>query len=955
MTVAFGLLGPVTLHLDGARVALPTGRPQLLLAALLLGRGQRVSVDRLLAGLWADPPPSAQVNLRTYATRLRAALGPYRARLTWVNAGYALTLEPGELDLDRFETDVRNAHDAWREGRPEQSADLLTTGLRRWHGEAAEGLPRYGMLGRSLDALDESRRVAVERYAAACVEARRCDAAVAALRTLLGDQPARESAWEGLLHALVRSDDRAEALAALSAADVALRAESGRGIGRVLREFERELLGGPSSPDRRTSSAPGTTPSTKAPSTLPPSVALVGRENTLARIEAALGSTGMIVLHGPAGVGKSALAGNIATRLAPSFPGGQLYLDFYGSSPGLTPMTAEEAVCSLLRTLGGAMTGGTPSAEAAELRVRLSDRRVLVVLDNVVETGQVRRLLSVLSNATVIVTSRTPLPTLDITHIAVRELGPDDSVRLLARSAGPERISRSPQDAEELAAMCGHLPLALRIVGARLSTHPEWTLADMVARLSDEQHRLDELCCDDLAVRASLAVTCDVLTERPGGPEALELFSRWGMVCLPTLGRELAQVLTGATTRQARTLLDRLADAGLIEACGVDRYRLHDLVRIYAMERGRSDLAGRAAATHATRCYFLATARRARDQIRPVPDRLPDRFVEAHPTVTFTDQRGALRWLEMERENLVAAARLAARDDTPAGNEFAVRLCTELYPFLPMRGYYRDLREVAECALECARRLGSRPDETISLTYFAMAQSRLGETDQAVDNLHVALALNEADGDTQAVAVTLDHLGLLLGAAERFEEAHAEFLRALDMHRRCDDRQRMGITLNNLADILLHLGQPDAALVHLRESLRLRKELGDELGLGITILTIGQAYARNSQHRQAYTWLGRALTAARATGNREAEWRVLTVRAEVHRATGQQLAAREDLHLALAISEQIGDVTGAHELRRALTELAIPETHGGIPGTADDPSTPHGRKPQRIPRAEGLG
>ncbi|WP_433393120.1 BTAD domain-containing putative transcriptional regulator [Micromonospora sp. KLBMP9576] len=945
MTVAFGLLGPVTLHLDGAPVALPAGRPQLLLAALLVGRGERVSVDRLLAGLWQTPPPSAQVNLRTYATRLRTALGPHRARLTWVNAGYALTTRPGELDLDRFETDVRDAHGALREGHPEQAADLLTTGLRRWHGEAAEGLPRYGMLGRTLDALDESRRVAVERYAAACVEVRRYDAAVAALRTLLSDQPGRESAWEGLLHALSRSDDRTEALAALSAAEVALRAESGRGIGRVLREYERELLDGPPGPERHAVTAHPAEPSGKVPSTLPPSVVLVGREHTLTRVEAALNSTGRVVLHGPAGVGKSALAGNVASRLAPLFPGGQLYLDFYGSTPGLTPMTAEEAVGSLLRTLGGSMTGGTPSAEAADLRVRLTDRRVLVVLDNVVETVQVRRLLSVLSDAAVIVTSRTALPTLDIAHFAVSALGPDDSVKLLARNAGWARISRSPQDAEELAGMCGHVPLALRIVGARLSTHPEWTLADMVARLSDEQHRLDELCCDDLAVRASLAVTCDVLTERPGGPEALELFSHWGMVCLPTLGLELAQVLTGATTRKARTLLDRLADAGLIEACGVDRYRLHDLVRIYAMERGRLDPAGRTAAIHATRRYFLATARRARDRIRPVSDRLPDRFVEAHTTVTFTDQRDALRWLELERENLVAAARLAARDDTPAGNEFAARLCTELYPFLPMRGYYRDLREVAECALRCARRMGSRPDETISLTYFAMAQSRLGETDRAVDNLRVALALNEADGDTQAVAVALDHLGLLLGAAGRFEEAQAEFLRALAMHRQCDDRRQMGITLNNLADILLHLGQPDAALGHLRESLQLRKELGDELGLAITILTIGQVYARNKQHRQAYVWLDRALVATRATGNREAEWRVLTVRAEVHRATGQRLAAREDVYLALAISEDIGDVSGAHDLRRTLAELALPEMPGANPTIAGDAFTAHGTGP----------
>jgi len=557
---------------------------------------------------------------------------------------------------------------------------------------------------------------------------------------------------------------------------------------------------------------------------------------------------------------------------------------------------------------------------------------VLVVLDNVVDAGQVRRLLSALGSATVILTSRTALPTLDIPHLAVGALDPDESVALLARHAGADRIRASPRDAEALAALCGHLPLALRIVGARLSNHPGWTAADMVARLADEQHRLDELSCDDLAVRASLAVTADVLAQRPGGPEALDLFDRWGMVRTPQIGPELARVLTGTDPREARTLLDRLAAAGLVETCGADRYRLHDLVRLYALERGGRDPAARAAATHRARCYWLGTTCRATDQIRPNADRRPDGFVEARPTVTFANQREALAWLERERENLVHAARVAARDGTQEGAVFVSRMCAELYPFLPMRGHYRDLREVAEDALRCARWLGDRPDEATALTYFAVAQSRLGETDHAVDNLRIALALREADENAQAVAVTLDHLGVLLAAAGRLDEARTAFLRALGIHQRCEERRRMGVTLNNLADVLLQLGQFDSALVHLKESLRLRRELSDELGLGITILTIGQVYARTGRHRQAYAWLDKALTAARATGNREAEWRVLTVRAEVHRGTGQHLAARDDLHLALALSEATGDVVGAREVRRALAELPAPAPAGRAAG-----------------------
>ena len=425
---------------------------------------------------------------------------------------------------------------------------------------------------------------------------------------------------------------------------------------------------------------------------MPPSVALVaGKRVAQDRVGAPLDRHDRA--DGPAGVGKSALAGTIATRLAPLFPGGQFYLDFYGSTSGLTPMTAEEAVGSLLRALGGAMTSGTPSAEAGELRARLSDRRVLVVLDNVVDTNQVRRLLSILSNATVIVTSRTALPTLDITHFAVRALGADDSVKLLARNAGSARISASPQHARELAAMCDYLPLALRIVGARLSTHPEWALADMVARLSDEQHRLDELCCDDLAVRASLAVTCDVLIERPGGPEA------WSFQPLGQRVRSDARARTGPGADRSHH------PHGAYAAGPARRRRTHRGLRPGPLPPARSCPDLRHGARPArprgsggcdTRDPLLLPRHRARRQgpdpagVRPAADR----FAEPHTAVTFSDQHGALQWPGDGRENLVAASRMAARDDTPAGTMFAARLCAELYPFLPC-GVTTQTREVA--------------------------------------------------------------------------------------------------------------------------------------------------------------------------------------------------------------------------------------------------------------------
>jgi DNA-binding SARP family transcriptional activator/tetratricopeptide (TPR) repeat protein/DNA-binding transcriptional ArsR family regulator len=906
MAIEFALLGPLTLTIGGGQVALPGGKQQLLLTALLLARGRRVPSGELMEDLWIDPPASARVNLRGYVKQLRDALGPYRERLTWTaTSGYLLAVQPQELDVDTFEAEVRRAADA----EPQPAMEILGLALGRWRGAAAEGLPRHGRIGQELAELDGSRAAVVQRFAIACRQAGQPGEAVAALRALTADQPAREPGWAALAETLSQCGDTEAALAVIAEADTALLATAGRRGGQSLRDAERQLR------DSETSQ-----PAAGASLAFPPPVALVGRQRLAVQVESALSDAPAVVLHGSAGVGKSALASQVAWRLSPAYPGGLYYLDMCGSSPGLTPMTADEAIGSLLRAFGGRSDGST-AAQMAELRLKASEQRVLVVLDNVAEAGQVRRLLSVLSDALVIVTSRTMLSTLDVTHLNVGILDPDDSVTLLTRYAGASRFTQAAAQARELAALCGHLPLALRIVGARLARHPEWTLGDMAERLTGEQHRLDELSCDDLAVRTSLAVTGDLLARRSGGPEALSLFDRWGMVCSPVFSLELARALTGAEPTAIRQALDRLAEAGLIEAYGDGRYRMHDLVRLYATERGQADAAQRDMAVHTARCYFLGTARHARDQIRSDRQVDTDDTFAAPSTVDFAGAAEALRWLETERENLVAAAHTAAHDGTAEGALFAIRMCAELYPFLPMRGYHRELREVAKGALLCARRLGNRADEAASLTYFAVAQSRLGEADQALSCLRLALSLREADGQQQAVAVTLDHLGVLLAAAGRLAESRTSFLRALTMHRRHGDRRRVGVTLNNLADVLLQLGQTDAALVHLRESLRLRREIGDELGLGITMLTIGQVYASSGQYQQAFQLLDRALPTARATGNREAEWRVLTVRAEVHRVTGHKGAALDDLRQALALSEETGDADATRQVRRAMAGL----------------------------------
>jgi DNA-binding SARP family transcriptional activator len=939
MTAHIVLLGPLCLRGPGGLLVLPAGRPQAVLVALLLARGTWLSADRLAESLWDEPPRSAAANLRTYVSRLRAALGPYQGRLLSSAAGYAFRVEPGELDLDRFEEAVGAARKAERSGSPALAADRYAAALGLWSGDAAECVPRFGALGRALDALAEQRRATVERYAESCLAAGRYAAAIDALRPLVAAEAGREVAWELLVTAHLRAGDRSGARAAWTGAVAALRAEVDHGPGDVLRELGDQLgVPGPEpapADSRRAAPRPGAGPGHAEPrprpardaapvSMLPPAVELVGRDALVATLTARLREPAVVALSGPAGVGKSALAVGVATALAGHYPGGALYLDLCGNSPGLVPMTVEESVTALLRALGSGGAVGSLGAAVAELTLRVTGRRVLVVLDNAVDAGAVRRLLPALRDAAVLVTSRTMLSTLDIEHVGIGELAADDAVTLLARYA-ETRVAAAPADARTLARLCGGLPLALRIVGARMADHPEWTVAMAVDRLGDERYRLDELASDDLAVRSGLGVTCRLLADRPAGTAALTVFDRWGACCVPVLDPDLARVLLGGAggprpVPEARAALDRLAEAGLIEPCGGGRYRTHDLVRIYALERGRAR-ADRAVVLHAARRYWLATARRARDALRPNPRRVPDEFAETTPTVRFAGHADAQDWLEAHRVDLFAAAQLAGQEQTVDGDRFVVRLSAELYPFLPMRAYYREWHALAALALVAARRLRSRPDEATALTHLSVARGRLGENDAAVTGLREALALREAEGDRRAMAVTLDHLAARLAAAGQLAEARTCFERALPIHREQDDARSVGVTLNNLADVLLQLGQTAAALDCLEESMVLRRTVADELGLGITMLTIGQVHARNDDRAQAYRWLGDALGVARRTGNREAEWRALTVRADVHRADGRADRARDDLVAALTLSEHVRDDAGIDQVRRALAAL----------------------------------
>lgn len=301
---------------------------------------------------------------------------------------------------------------------------------------------------------------------------------------------------------------------------------------------------------------------------------------------AAPASTRVAVISGMAGVGKSALALHVAHELKERFPDGQLYVNLHGATPGMTPITAGQALAALLRDLGvePRRVPENPDAAAALLRSTLAPTRTLMVLDDASHAAQVRPLLPAGPDCAVIVTSRSPLTVLDGAHrFPLVPLSDEDSAALLRAVSG----RRDGLDGgHPLVELTGRLPLALRVVAARLAARSALTPDALAGQLTATEGRLHHLEYDDLSVRRSLAVAHDALraSDREADRDAAVALCRIGALDLPVYGAALLARLTGTGERRAEAALDRLVDVALLEETAYGRYAPHDLVRDFARE-----------------------------------------------------------------------------------------------------------------------------------------------------------------------------------------------------------------------------------------------------------------------------------------------------------------------------------------------------------------------------------
>ena len=602
------MLGPLDVTVDGVRVELGSARQRTLLGVLALSPGMAVSRDTLVETLWGPAPPSTATGLlQTYVYRLRQRLSPASARrpeiLTATSGGYQLAVDDDQLDLLAFRRLVRGARHDREHARMESAYSAYRQATALWRGAPLADLPGLELEPRIAELAMLGRTVVAE-YADTAFALGRHEEVLPLLRRLTGLDPLDEGTHARLMIALSGAGRQAAALEVYRELRGRLADELGVAPGSGLREAHQAILrGAPDGAAADPADARRPVAAMPTPWQLPADVrGFTGRTGEMARLDAALldgtqeGQQDDVVtvaaLLGTAGAGKSALALRWAHTVADRFEDGQLYADLAGHALDGPPTRPADAIRAFVRALGVAPRH-VPHDEtelAALYRSLLADRRMLVVLDNARDAGQVRPLLPGASRSRVLVTSRDQLRGLvamdGALPLTLDRLSLAEARRLLSVRLGRERVAAELSAVEEIVTGCAGLPLALVTVAAHAAINPGFSLAALAAELRDPERTLPALDAagEGPGIRGAFARSYATLS-----PGAARLFRRFGLHRDFDTDATGAAVLTGAPAGEARVWLAELAGAGVMTEHAPGRYTTHNLLRLYAAELARAD------------------------------------------------------------------------------------------------------------------------------------------------------------------------------------------------------------------------------------------------------------------------------------------------------------------------------------------------------------------------------
>ncbi len=629
-----------------------------------------------------------------------------------------------------------------------------------------------------------------------------------------------------------------------------------------------------------------------------------------------------VLVSGIAGIGKTALVLAAAHRLRAAYPDGQLYVDLRGTST--TPVPPMQVLGRFLRTLGvpGQRIGTDESEAAALFRSVLANRRVLVMLDNAHDVTQVRPLLPGAGRSDALVTSRRRLPELvGATVLDLTPLALDESISLIAATAGVHQLETDPTSATALAEACARLPLALRIASARLATRQAWTIGDLARRLRDDNHRLAELSAGESSVLASFQLSYADLND--GAQRAFRLC---GLHPGDDFGADGTGVLMRIPRYEADQVLEHLLEANMLMQHTADRYRFHDLLGLYARRLLATDAEGESARSRLYSWYAEA-ATAAMEWVYPQLVRL-----ETHPARErfFDTKAAALDWLDVEAPSLLALVRHAATDRNSA---LAWRITDQL------RGYFLIRRQVdgwlpaAEAGMTAATAAGDDVARTAMMISRSQALDAAGRNEESLADCLAGEQLAVASGWTSAAAYLSHDIGWLYRDRGKFTDADHWLSRALELTGGAEnvhDHVR-AVALNGLSVVRLDQGQFQEAADLLRAALEINEATGRTGSALVNRGNLASALRQLGDTEQAEELLTAVLAGYRSWSNLRGELSTLDEMSLLHGQRGETAEALDMAQRAYDLAVLVHD-----KQAQAKTSATVAEAYlgAGNPATA---------------------
>ncbi|TDP92950.1 AfsR/SARP family transcriptional regulator [Labedaea rhizosphaerae] len=586
----FRILGPLEITGPLGPVALPP-RQRVVLATLLLEPNRLVMVDRLVEAVWdAEPPSTARDQIRICISAIRRSLAAAGLADSIVtrSPGYSIRCADDELDLLAFDKLVTAGRKMLALRQESAAVDQFEQALRLWRGAPLAGAGRVVESGAVV--LAERRLTVLEECVDLKLRLGDEHELVGELAEVVAANPFRERLRAQLMTCLYRTGRRVEALDVFRIGRELFVEALGLEPGDELRGLQRMILAGTTEADARPA-RPVAAPAA-VPRLLPaPAGDFTGRGEQLAKArqrlqESPIGQgVRVVLLSGRAWSGKTTLAVHLAHSMCDTFTDGQLFVPLGGTTGRL--IEPVDALDRFLRAMGVAADAVPDSVdECAEMyRNLLSDRKVLVVLDDAADERQVRPLLPGSPSCAVLVTSRAPMTALPgASRIEVGRLPGAESVALLTKVIGVERVRGQAKDLRRLAELCGGEPFTLRLAGARLDARPDWSVRTLIERLTDERRLPKELSHVAGDAVGAISQSYDGLA-----PFARRLLRRLTLLGSVRFSGRICAPLLDADEVQAEDALDELVDAGLLDVVRVTGdpapFRLTGLVRAFARSR----------------------------------------------------------------------------------------------------------------------------------------------------------------------------------------------------------------------------------------------------------------------------------------------------------------------------------------------------------------------------------